>query len=469
MVHLKLKKELKPERINLIEWTRDVLPELQETYDLVKRVFWQRARQAWFSKFSTPIIEKAELFERWLWFSTDILSKNELYKFEANWEELALRPELTLWMCRAYIENLLSQEPQPLMFYSFDKVFRNVEIKEWEKKVREFNQFWMEVFWEVDPWIDAQLIHLWWQVLWDLKVRDWAKLKINSVWSHKTRKKFNRFSTDYFEWKRKVLCPDCQKRIEENPWRIHKCKEEDCKIICSKAPKIKDFWMDDDKKFHEEVLELLDATSIPYEVDERLTVDQDYYSRTVFEVTDEMWVKMLWWWRYDLLMTHLWWEDIPWAWFAINIETIIDKMVKIWVQTPIKNKIDVFVGQLWKSAKIKVFPLIEKLQNLWIRTMWWVGQPSIKWQMAMAEKSNAKFALIMWTLEVRDNVVILRDMQKWVQEPLPFDTIIDVLVEKLWKENLDNNKFIDEIYIETPKEETEEEKFRKKKRSRFNW
>lgn len=466
MVHLKLKKELKPEKIDRVEWTRDILPEDQETYDLVKRVFWQRARQAWFSKFSTPIIEKAELFRRWLWKTTKILKEDQLFTFDLNWEEMALRPELTLWMCRAYIEHMLSQEPQPLMFYSFDKVFRKDNS---EKPLREYNQFWMEVFWEVDPWIDAQLINLWWQVLHDLKVNEWIKLKINSVWSHKTRKKHNRFLTDYFEWKRRVLCPSCQEKIENEPWRIFDCKEEDCQIICSKAPKIKDFWMDKDKIFHEELLELLDAVKIPYEVDDYLTSSSDYYNRTIFKITDSSWDILVEWWRYDLLTTHLWWEEISASWFALTVPKIIDKMKTIWVQTPIKNKVDVFVWQLWKAAKLKVFPLIEKLQKLWVRTMWWVWQPSIKWQMAMAEKSNAKFALIMWTLEVRDNVVILRDMQKWVQEPVPFDDVIEILLEKLWKENLDNNKFIDEIYIEAPKEETEEEKYRKKKRSRFNW
>ena len=467
MINLKLKKELKPEKIEKIDWTRDVLPVDQELYDLFKRVAWQRARQSWFSKFSTPIIEKAELFERWLWKSTDVLTKNQLFTFEdRNWEKLALRSELTLWMCRSYIENMLSQEPQPLMFYSFDKVFRNVE---WENKIREFNQFWMEVFWEVDAWIDAQLIYLWMQILTDLKVAEWAKVLINSVWSHKTRKKFYRFSTDYFEWKRKVLCPDCQEKIELTPWRIFDCQEEDCQIICLKSPKIKDFWMGDDKKFHEEILELLDVIDISYEVDEKLTTSNDYYNRTIFKIVDAEWKTMLEGWRYDLLTTHLWWEEIPASWFSINAENVIDKMKKIWVKTPIKNKIDVFVWQLWKVAKIKVFPLIEKLQALWVRTMWWVWQPSIKWQMAMAEKSNAKFALIMGTLEVRDNVVILRDMKKWVQEQIPFDDAIDIVIEKLWKENLDNNKFIDEIYIEEPKEETDEEKFRKKRRSRFNW
>ena len=227
--------------------------------------------------------------------------------------------------------------------------------------------------------------------------------------------------------------------------------------------------MGDDKKFHEEILELLDVIDISYEVDEKLTTSNDYYNRTIFKIVDAEWKTMLEGWRYDLLTTHLWWEEIPASWFSINAENVIDKMKKIWVKTPIKNKIDVFVWQLWKVAKIKVFPLIEKLQALWVRTMWWVWQPSIKWQMAMAEKSNAKFALIMGTLEVRDNVVILRDMKKWVQEQIPFDDAIDIVIEKLWKENLDNNKFIDEIYIEEPKDETDEEKFRKKRRSRFNW
>jgi len=82
------------------------------------------------------------------------------------------------------------------------------------------------------------------------------------------------------------LCPSCQEKIENEPRRIFDCKEEDCQIVAAKAPKIKEFWMDADKVFHEEVLELLDSVKIPYEVDEYIVASNDYYNRTIFKIVD---------------------------------------------------------------------------------------------------------------------------------------------------------------------------------------
>ncbi len=138
-------------------------------------------------------------------------------------------------------------------------------------------------------------------------------------------------------------------------------------------------------------------------------------------------------------------------------------MKEFWVKTPTKDVIHVFVAQIWKQAKLKALPLIEKLQNLWIHTMWAVWKPSIKWQMRMADKFNAWYTLIMWQVEVRDWTIIFRDMKKWSQEIVPFEEAVDKIIELIWENNFDKTEFLEEIYLDPPKldedgQEIQEEK-----------
>lgn len=439
------------------EWTHDILPDDHEYLTLLKKVVRHRSRQAWFRRITTPVFEHRNLFERAIWWWTDIIEK-ELFSFKSrSWKyEYALRPELTAWIVRAYIEHWMNNLPQPIHLYSFEKVFRYDRPQ--KNRYRQFYQFDMEVIGEKDPWIDAQLIHIAWQIFKDLKIEKNLVVRINSLWWIKERKKFIDDLQNYFIWRKKALCEDCQRRLEINTLRILDCKNEDCKLLAVKAPKMREYLNSDDAEHFQDVLDLLDTVNIPYLKDDTLVRWLDYYTWTIFEIVDktEEWsqISLLWWWGYDTLIEMLWWlPNTPAIWFWMWVERVINRMKEFWVKMPSKDTIHVFVAQIWKQAKLKALPLIEDLQKLWFHTMWAVWKPSIKWQMKMADKFNARYALIMWQIEVRDGKIILRDMWKWCQEVIPFEKAIPKLLELVWEENLDKTQFLKEIYLDPKKVE----------------
>lgn len=459
-------KEEKILKIQSPEWVHDVLPDDHEYFGLIKKVVRHRSRQSWFRRITPPVFEDKNLFIRSIWDETDIVEK-ELYTFSTkSWKTYALRPELTAWVIRAYIEHWMASLPQPVHLYSFEPVFRHDRPQKW--RYRQFFQYNIEVIWESDPWIDAQIIHMAWQILKDLKIEKNIVVLINSLWSLKERDKFKEDLKNYLKWRSRVLCEDCIRRLENNPLRVLDCKNEDCKLIALKAPKMSNYLSDNDKEFHKDVLDLLDSVWVPYEQTDSLVRWLDYYSKTIFEFVEKdqtlrQW-SLIWWWGYDWLVELLWWnEKTPWVWFAFWVERIVARMKEFWVKTPTKDVIHVFVAQIWKQAKLKALPLIEKLQNLWIHTMWAVWKPSIKWQMRMADKFNAWYTLIMWQVEVRDWTIIFRDMKKWSQEIVPFEEAVDKIIELIWENNFDKTEFLEEIYLDPPKldedgQEIQEEK-----------
>lgn len=439
--------------------TFDILPDEHIYYTLIKKVVRYRGRQAGFRRITPVTFEERALFERSVWDSSDIVEK-ELYTLnsKSGTKDYALRPELTAGIVRSYIQHGMNSLPQPVMLYAFEPVFRHDRPQ--KGRYRQFFQFDMEAIWECDPGIDAQLIHLGWQILKDLKIEDWVVVKINSLWSGKARKKHLEDLKNYFEGRKRGLCEDCQRRLEKNPLRILDCKNEDCQLLALKAPKIKDYLSDEDEKFHEELLELLEAVGIPFEQDDTLVRGLDYYNKTIFEFVDKTDKSsqntLIGGGRYDWLVELLGWVEWVWACgFGMWIERVIEKMKKNRIKSPNKDRIDVFVAQLGRIAKVKAFPMIEQLHNLWVHTMWAIGKPSIKGQMRMADKSGAKVCLIMGTIEVRDNKIIFRDMEAGTQEVIPFDQVIPKILKHLESKNikLDRVWFLEDIYIEEEKEE----------------
>lgn len=446
--------DIKFKRIAAPEGVHDVLPEDHEYFALIKKVARYRARQAGFRRITPPTFEHRNLFERSIWDWTDIVEK-ELFTFKSkSWRhEYALRPELTAWIARAYVEHWMSSLPQPVHFYSFEPIFRYDRPQ--KNRYRQFHQFNVEVIWESDPWIDAQLIHLAWSILRDLKIHNNLIVRINYLCYWKAKERYISDLKNYFEWRKRSLCENCSNRFEINPMRILDCKEEDCKLIASKSPSVNLYLSDEEKEYFQDVLDLLKAVEIPYKLDHSLVRWLDYYTGTVFEIVDsnETWAQcsLAWWGSYNNLIEILWWApNTPATWLGIWVERIINRMKEIWVKSPTKDTIHVFVAQIGKQAKLKALPLIEKLQSLWVHTMWSVGKPSIKGQMRMADKFNAQFALIMWQIEVRDWTIILRDMKNRSQEIIPFSKAIDRLIDKIGKDKLDNASFLSEIYVEPP-------------------
>jgi len=114
------------------------------------------------------------------------------------------------------------------------------------------------------------------------------------------------------------------------------------------------------------------------------------------------------------------------------------------IRPPNKDKVDIFVAQLGLIAKKKSLSLISELRDLGINTVGAVGKSSMKGQMSLADKLNAKYSLILGQIEVQEGTIILRDMEKGSQETVPYEGIVEKMKTLLGEKKLSSKKLWEE-------------------------
>ena len=206
------------------------------------------------------------------------------------------------------------------------------------------------------------------------------------------------------------------------------------------APKLSQFINPESKKYHETLLEYLDELGISYVQNESLVRGLDYYNQTVFEFWDSSTGAQNavgGGGRYDYLIEQLGGKPTPGVGFAGGIERIMWHMQEAGVEAPNKDQVDVFVAQLGPEAKKKCLQLVSKLRDLGVHTVGALGEASLKSQMRLADRFQAKYCLLLGQIEVKEGTIILKDMTAGKQKQIPFEKAIPEVVKVLGKENLD--------------------------------
>jgi len=416
----------------------DVLPPDQEFYTYIKKVVRHRARQAGFRRITTPIFEFTEVFKRSIGAGSDIVSK-EMYTFEdKKGRSLTLKPESTAPVVRSYIQNNMSQWPQPVLLFYIEPHFRYDRPQ--KGRYRQFWQFGFEIIGESDPALDAQLIQLAIKIHGDLGIADFFSLQLNTIGTPESRKKYATVLQDYYAGKERSLCEDCKVRLGINPLRLLDCKEEDCQILAQMAPQMKDYLDKESLEFHEELKGYLDEIGIEYIENPRLVRGLDYYSKTVFEFWDKnegAQNAVGGGGRYDGLVELMGGQPTPAVGYAAGIERIIANMKREKIRVPSKDELHVFVAQLGNEAKKKCLNLIDDMREAGIKTMGALGKGSINIQLRIADKFKVPYSVIIGITEVREGVAIIRDMKKGVQETVKMENVVPKLVKLIGEKNLD--------------------------------
>lgn len=416
----------------------DILPNDHEYFTYIKKVVRHRARQAGYRRISTPIFEYLDVFQRGIGDATDIVQK-EMYSFDdRGGRMLALKPEGTAGVCRAYIEHGMRLWPQPVELYYIEPHFRYDRPQ--KGRFRQFWQYGFEIIGETDPALDVQMIQLNQKILSDLGIAHLFDLQLNSIGCKMCRTDYLNALKDYYAGKERGLCLDCKVRLEKNPLRLLDCKEEDCRTIASFAPKFADLLCAECKEFDGHVKEYLGELGISYTVNPQLVRGLDYYTKTVFE-----------WWdktlgaqnaiggggRYDGLVEIMGGESTPAVGFASGMERIVMHMKNAGITVPKKDDIHVFVAQLGDTAKKKCLKLISDLREQGVKTVGALGKGSMKAQLRLADKFQVQYTLILGVTEVRDGTIILRNMAKGSQKIIPFAEAMPAVIEALGEEQLD--------------------------------
>ncbi len=390
-----------------------------------------------FKPIETPILEKEELFARGVGAGTDIVDK-EMYSLKTKGgDRLALRPEGTAPIMRAYIEHGMQSEPQPVMLYYHGPFFRHENPQ--RGRYRQFYQFGLEIIGTKKSVADATIIRVLTLILEEAGLPT-IGVKINSIGDTECRTAYRRELINYYKKHLKDICPDCRERLKDNPLRLLDCKNEKCQPIKAAAPESISFLCSDCKAHFKEVLEYLDMMNITYEIDSTLVRGLDYYSRTVFEIftpsdekvgPDDVEIKTLalgGGGRYDYLGKLLAGKkDIA----AVGAGLGIDRIIRLPNYTKLAPRIvkapKVFFIQLSFDAKLKSFEVTEVLRKAKVPVSHSMSKDSLGAQLAIAERMNVPYTIILGQKEALENTVIVRNMDTRSQDTVPVAKLAEYL------------------------------------------
>lgn len=402
--------------------TQDVLPDRQPFWQAIDAAVRDICRVYGYRRIDTPTFELAAVFEKGTGGTTDIVEK-EMYAFEDRGGELmALRPEATPSVARAYLEHGMASWPQPVRLHTVGRMFRYDRPQ--QGRYREFTQFDAEAIGSSDPFVDAELIEMLWRLYEALGMRD-LEIRLASIDDPGPRRSYVERLKEYYRPYFDHLSEDSQRRFERNPLRLLDSKDERDQPFKEGAPKLVDQLSDDAGLHFERVKGALDAAGIPFVIDPLLVRGLDYYNRTVFEIVPREDVRQQSTvgagGRYDGLVEVLGGPPTPGVGFATSYERIILEMEKCGARAELPAEAAVFMVHHGEEAVRKAFRLAGELRRRGIPTLMGESGRSFKAQMRRANTSGAQLALIMGEDEVsRGTVVIksLRDDREQIEIPV---------------------------------------------------
>lgn len=415
---------------------RDILPDEQPYWERVRRSISSAAQEYGYSRIEVPTVEYLHLFVRSIKEGTDIIDK-ELYSFTTRGgDRVALRPEFTAGIARAYIQHGMSVLPKPIKLFSMGPVFRYDRPQ--EGRYRELWQGNFDVYGEDDPILDAQVIQLAYRVVRELGLKD-IEFQVNSIGVPESRKRYEKALVRYLESQKHKLCQNCRERLSTNPMRILDCKEDKCIQLTSQAPQALDFLDDESRAHFKSLLEYLDELELPYTINPRLVRGLDYYTRTVFEIwsSDREGKKYALGGggRYDNLIQELGGEPTPAIGFGLGLDRIVLEMKRVHAKPhePVRPK--VFLAQLGDLAKKKSLRLFSDLEKNGILVAESFGRGSLKAQLRVASRLGVEVTIILGQKEALDETAIVKDMISGTQETVRQDRLTDA-VKKILRSNV---------------------------------
>ena len=402
-------------KIQAVKGFRDVLPGESETWTRLEEEARAVFASYGYSEIRLPILERTDLFARAAGETSDIVEK-QMYVFEdVDGTSVALRPEGTASVVRAYVENgLHGREPVSKLCY-FGPMFRRERPQ--KGRFRQFHQIGAEVLGRDDALIDAELLVM----LADYFERvglDRLRLELNSLGCGECRPGYREALRRFGEERRESLCADCNRRLERNPLRLLDCKVDAERT--ADAPKMIDHLCPACAQHFRDVSELLRAEGVAYLENPRMVRGLDYYCRTAFEiVADNLGAQNAvgGGGRYDGLVADLGGPSVPGVGFALGVERLVMSL-RVPDAAPVP---DVLLAPLGATAERRAFRIARRLRRDGLRTEIEPGRKSLKSHMKRADRLGAEFVLIVGEDEIAKSIGILRNMRTREQRELPLE------------------------------------------------
>lgn len=405
------------EIIRSIRGMNDLLPEVTPYWQAVESTMKTVLSGYGYQEIRFPIVEKTELFKRSIGEVTDIVEK-EMYTFDdRNGDSLTLRPEGTAGCVRAAMQNGMLNQTQRLWYMG--PMFRHERPQ--KGRYRQFHQLGVEAYGFSGPDIDAEMIMMTAR-LWKVLGLTGISLQINSLGSTEARLAYREELVQYFEAHQEQLDEDSQRRLHSNPLRILDSKNPEMQALNEAAPKLIDHLDAESKADFEQLCHTLDKVGIRYEINPRLVRGLDYYSKTVFEwVTDQLGSQgtVCAGGRYDGLVAQLGGKDATAIGFAIGLERLI-ALLEATDALPEIPQTDAYLVAVGDAAAIQAPLLAEALRDQLpaLKLITHCGGGSFKSQFKRADRSGARWTLILGEEEVNNESIGVKTMATGEQETI---------------------------------------------------
>ena len=402
---------------------RDILPRERAIWRVAERAAADVARRFGYEEIVTPAIEHAELVER-VGEDTDAVAK-ELYRFDdRGGRNLALRPEATAGVVRAYFEGDLNQGPQPARLYLIGPMFRYDRPQ--KGRYRQFFQFNIEAIGVGSAALDAEVIEVAEGWLQEVGLGE-LRLELNSIGDGKCRPAYLETLKAYYRPLKSQLHGECQLRLERNPLRLLDCKVPQCQPFKAGAPRITEHLCEECSAAWTEVRGLLDAAGIEYQLNPYLVRGLDYYTRTVFEFypagAEGQQDALASGGRYDGLAEAEGWPATPGVGFAGGMDRVTELMAASGEEVVAPPAADVVVlpdGEL-DVAAAEVARICRTVRS----TVVDYDRKSLRAKMRSANKLGARWVVLLTEEDARRRTAQLKEMVSgeqvevaWVELPV---------------------------------------------------
>lgn len=407
--------------------TVDILPGVSKKWQYVEEISRMVMGDYQFHEMRTPIFESYELFSRGVGETSDIVSK-EMYDFmDKGDRRLALRPEGTAAIVRAYVENKLfgPEHSNPYKVYYMGPMFRYERPQ--GGRQRQFHQLGVEVFGSNNPATDVETMALAMDLFHQFGLKEF-KLVINSLGDKTSRDAYRAALIAYLEPHFDELSHDSQVRLHKNPLRVLDSKDKKDNEIVKNAPSILDFLNEESSKHFETVKTMLEALEISFEIDHKMVRGLDYYNHTIFEIMSDAdgfgsLTTLCAGGRYNGLVEEIGGPETPGFGFGMGLERLMIALDSENVEIPELNELDVYVVGLGDETNIETLKLVQNIREFGFSAERDYLNRKAKAQFKTAAKLNAKVVLTVGESELENQVVNFKVMKTGKQETVSMKEI----------------------------------------------
>jgi histidyl-tRNA synthetase len=409
--------------------TIDFLPPESMKLLLAEAIFRDVAEKYGYLPVRTPRFEATELFARGAGESSDIVSK-EMYTFpDKKGRSMTLRPEGTPGVARALIQAGWNFGEQTRLYY-VGSMFRYQRPQ--KGRYREHTQVGVEIFGASSVTADVEVISLGVNFLNAVGLEN-LRVAVNSLGSVEDRTAYNEELKKFIAGKMDDFCPECHFRTEHNPLRVFDCKVQSCRDTLKKAPKIDGIMCDESRIRFATLQEMLREEGFAIDVDPMLVRGLDYYNHTVFEVMMEgdegQQSSLMGGGRYDGLVKLYGGPDTPAMGFGSGLERVAEAVDWSDVAELFTPECDLAIVALGDEALRVGTTMANLLRVAGIAVHIDHRGSSFKNQLGQANSLNAETAVIIGDNELKEGIVIIKDMESGEQENVPLDEVVAYILE----------------------------------------